>query len=179
MWLDPHLFFFSSRRRHTISKAGAEQHARHEQHAAGITERVQQLCREAEEVARRIVAQSQELGRRSAEEASVTSAVLDSRVRKQEEVFGAHQERLNATGGAAQEQLTNAAANAQGEMQARLTAQVDLARTQIQEFVESAVGKMKKRAAETASQRGAGFGAANKEKPDKELQQRKTALREA
>ncbi len=113
---------------------------------------MQQLCREAEEVARRIVAQSQELERRIAEQASVTSAVLDSRVRKQEEVFGAHQERLNATAGAAQQQLTNAAANAQGEMQAHLAAQVDLARTQIQAFVESAVAKLKEGAAESASQ---------------------------
>jgi len=47
-----------------------EQHTLHEQHAAGITQRVQQLCREAEEVARRIVAQSQELERRIAEQAS-------------------------------------------------------------------------------------------------------------
>jgi hypothetical protein len=92
-WLAPHLEQLTREVTATISKAGAEQHALHEQHAAGITERVQQLCREAEEVARRIVAQSQELERRIAEQSSVTSAVMDSRVRKQEEAFGAHQDK--------------------------------------------------------------------------------------
>jgi hypothetical protein len=75
-WLAPHLEQLTREVTATISKAGAEQHALHEHHAAVITERVQQLCREAEEVARRIVAQSQELERRIAEQASVTSAVL-------------------------------------------------------------------------------------------------------
>ena len=178
-WLAPHLEQLTREVTATISKAGAQQHALHEQHAAGITERVQQLCREAEEVARRIVAQSQELERRIAEQASVTSAVLDSRVRKQEEVFGAHQERLNATAGAAQERLTNAAANAQGEMQAHLAAQVDLARTQIQAFVESAVAKLKEGAAESANQSAAELRAQTQEHLDSELQQRMAALREA
>ncbi len=158
-WLAPHLEQLTREVTATISQAGAEQHTLHEQHAAGITERVQQLCR--------------------AEQASVTSAVLDSRVRKQEEVFGAHQERLNATAGAAQEQLTNAAANAQGEMQARLTAQVDLARMQIQEFVESAVAKLKEGAAESANQSVADLRAQTQEHLDSELQQRMAALREA
>ena len=178
-WLAPHLEQLTHEVTATISKAGAEQHALHEQHAAGITERVQQLCREAEEVARRIVAQSQELERRIAEQSSVTSAVMDSRVRKQEEAFGAHQDKLNATAGAAQEQLTNAAANAQGEMLAHLAAQVDLARTQIQEFVESAVAKLKQGAAESASQSAADLRAQTQEHLDNELQQRMTALREA
>jgi hypothetical protein len=178
-WLAPHLEQLTREVTATISKAGAEQHALHEQHAAGITERVQQLCREAEEVARRIVAQSQELERRIAEQASVTSAVLDSRVRKQEEVFGAHQEKLNATAGAAQQQLTDAAANAQGEMQARLTAQVDLARTQIQELVESAVAQLKEGAAESANQSVADLRAQTREHLDSELQQRMAALSQA
>jgi hypothetical protein len=178
-WLAPHLEQLTREVTATISKAGAEQHALHEQHAAGITERVQQLCREAEEVARRIVAQSQELERRIAEQASVTSAVLDSRVRKQEEVFVAHQDKLNATAGAAQQQLTDAAANAQGEMQARLTAQVDLARTQIQEFVESAVAQLKEDAAESANQSVADLRAQTREHLDSELQQRMAALSQA
>jgi hypothetical protein len=178
-WLAPHLEQLTREVTATISKAGAEQHALHEQHAAGITERVQQLCREAEEVARRIVAQSQELERRIAEQASVTSAVLDGRVRKQEEVFGAHQDKLNATAGAVQQQLTDAAANAQGEMQARLTAQVDLARTQIQEFVESAMAKLKEGAAESANQSVADLRAQTREHLDSELQQRMAALSEA
>ncbi|HVH50279.1 MAG TPA: hypothetical protein VM781_01335, partial [Candidatus Bathyarchaeia archaeon] len=162
-----------------ISKAGAEQHSLHEQHAAGITERVQQLCQEAEEVARRIVAQSQELERRIAEQASVTSAVLDSRVRKQEETFTAQQEKLTVAAGAAQQQLTDAAANVQGEIQARLIEQVKLAQTQIQEFVESAVAKLKAGAAESASQSGADLRAQTQEHFDSELQQRMAALREA
>jgi len=47
-WLAPHLEQLTREVTATIAKAGAEQHALHEQHAAGITQRVQQLCREAE-----------------------------------------------------------------------------------------------------------------------------------
>ncbi len=178
-WLAPHLEQLTREVTATISKAGVEQHALHEQHAAGITERVQQLCREAEEVARRIVAQSQELERRIAEQASVTSAVLDSRVRKQEEAFSAQQEKLNVAADAAQQQLTDAAANVHGEIQARLTEQVKLAQTQIQDFVESAVAKLKEGAAESANQSAAGLRALTQAHLDNELQQRTAALREA
>ena len=178
-WLAPHLEQLTREVTATISKAGADQHALHEQHAARITERVQQLCREAEEVARRIVAQSQELERRIAEQASVTSAVLDSRVRKQEEAFSAQQEKLNVAAGTAQQQLTDAAANVQGEIQARLTEQVKLAQTQLQEFVDSAVARLKEGAAESANQSAADLRAQTQEQYDSELQQRMAALREA
>ena len=178
-WLAPHLEQLTREVTATISKAGAEQHTLHEQHAAGITERVQQLCREAEEVARRIVAQSQELERRIAEQASVTSAVLDSRVRKQEETFTAQQEKLTVVAGAAQQQLTDTAANAQSEIQASLTEQVRTAQTQIQKFVESAVATLKKGAAESATESGAHLRAQTQEYFDSELQQRMAALREA
>jgi hypothetical protein len=178
-WLAPHLEQLTREVTAAISKAGAEQHTLLEQHAAGITERVQQLCREAEEVARRIVTQSQDLERRISEQASVTSAVLDSRVRKQEEAFSAQQEKLNVTAGAAQQQLTDAAANVQGEIQARLTEQVKQAQTQIQEFVESAVAKLKEGAAQTANQSAADLRAQTQEQFDRELQQRMVALREA
>jgi hypothetical protein len=178
-WLAPHLEQLTRQVTAVISKAGAEQHTLHEQHAAGITERVQQLCREAEEVARRIVAQSQELERRIAEQASVTSAVLDSRVRKQEEAFSAQQEKLNVTAGAAQQQLTDAAANVQGEIEARLAEQVKLAKTQIQEFVASAVAKLQEGAAQTANQSATDLRAQTQEQFDSEMQQRMAALREA
>jgi hypothetical protein len=178
-WLAPHLEQLTREVTATISKAGAEQHTVHEQHAAGITERVQQLCREAEEVARRIVAQSQELERRVAEQASVTSAVLDSRVRKQEEAFSAQQEKLSVTAGAAQQQLTDAAANAQGEIQVRLREQVKLAQAQIQEFVESAVARLKEGATESANQSAADLRAQAQEHFDSELEQRMAALRKA
>jgi hypothetical protein len=178
-WLAPHLEQLTREVTAAISKAGAEQHALHEQHVAGITERVQQLCREAEDVARKIVAQSQELERRVAEQASVTSAVLDSRVRKQEEAFSAQQEQLNVTAGAAQQQLTNAVANAQGEIEARLTEQMKLAQMQIQEFIESAVAKLKEGAAETANQNVANMHGQIQERLGNEMEQRITALRDA
>jgi hypothetical protein len=178
-WLAPHLEQLTREVTATISKAGAEQHALHEQHAARITERVQQLCREAEEVARKIVAQSQELERRIAEQASVTSAVLDSRVRKQEEAFSAQQEKLNVAAGTAQQQLTDAAANVQGEIHARLAEQVKLAQTQIQEFVDSAVAKLKAGATESANQSAADLRAEIQERLGNEMEQRIAALRSA
>jgi len=64
---------------------------------------------------------------------------------KQEEVFSAQQEKLNVTAGAAQQQLTDAAASVQSEIEARLAEQVKLAQTQIQEFVEFRGGEIERR----------------------------------
>jgi len=178
-WLAPHIEQLTREVTAAICKAGAQQQELHEQHAAGITERVQQLCREAEEVARRIVAQSQDAERRISEQASVTSAVLDSRARKQEEAFGAQQERLSATAGAARQQLTDAVAGAQGELQSRLAEQVESARAQIQEFVESAVLRLKEGAAESAQQSTAQVQGQIQERLGSEVDQRIAAWRYA
>lgn len=178
-WLAPHLEQLTRELTATISKAGAEQHALHEQHVAGITERVQQLCREAEELARRIISQSQEVERRIAEQASVTAAVLDSQSRKQEETFGAQQEKLTATAGAAQQQFADAVSSAQGQSQARLAEQVESARAQIQEFLEAAVVKLKAGAAESANQSAAEARAKIQGLLGSEAEQRTAALRHA
>src|SRR5207248_1722597 len=123
--------------------------------------------------------QSQELERRIAEQASVTSAVLDSRVRKQEETFSAQHEKLTATASAAQQQLTEAAANAQGQLQARLAEQVDAAGAQILVFTEAAVAKLKEGAAESATQTTTDLRGQIQEQLSDELQQRIAALRDA
>ena len=178
-WLAPHLEQLTREVTAAISKAGAEQHLLHEKHAAGITERVQQLCREAEEVARRIINQSQEVERRIAEQASVTAAVLDSQSRKQEETFGAQQEKLTATAGVAQQQFADAVSSAQGQSRARLAEQVEAARAQIQEFLEAAVAKLKEGAAESATQGAAEAREKIQELLSSETEQRTAALRHA
>jgi hypothetical protein len=177
-WLAPHLEQLTRELASSISKVGTEQHALQEQYVAEASERVQQLCREAEDVARRIVAQSQEIERRIGEHASVTSAVLESQARRQEEAFGAHHERLGATAGAAQEQLANALANAQGEFEERLARQVESARGQIVEFVGTALQRLKEGAAETATQSADELRAQIQQRLDGELEQRVIALRE-
>jgi hypothetical protein len=178
-WLAPHLEQLTRDVTAAISKAGAEQHALQEQQVAGITERVQQLCREAEEVARRIVTQSQDVERRIGEHASVTSAVLESQARKQEEAFGLQHERLQATAGEAQQKLTESIAGAQGELQGRLAEQVESARTQIQEFVEAAVTRLKEGAAQTSSLSAIELHTQIKQRLDSEIEQRVASLRDA
>jgi hypothetical protein len=167
-WLSPHLEGLTRELTASISKAGSEQRALHDQHVASVTERVQELCREAEEIARRIVNQSQEAERRIAEQASVTSAVLDSRARKQEEAFGAQQEKLNTSAGAAQQQL-----------QERLGMQVESARAQIQAFVDEAIMKLKTSVSDTASHSAEEIRAQIRERLGGEIEQRVAALREA
>jgi len=176
-WLAPHIKELTREVTTAMCKAGAQQQALHEQHASGITERVQQLCREAEEVARRIVSQSQDAERRISEQASVSSAVLDSRARKQEEVFATHQERLGAAAGVAQQQLAEAVAGAQSELQARLTEQVESAGARIQEFAESAVAKLHEGAAESAEQSAARIQAQIQERLGSEVEQKIAAWR--
>jgi hypothetical protein len=178
-WLAPHLEQLTRDVTASISKVGAEQRAQHEEHVAGIAARVNQLCREAEEVARRIVAQSQEIERRIGEHASVTSAVLETQARRQEEIFGAHHERLNATAGAAQQQLTDTAASVEGELQGRLAEQVDRAKAQIQVFAESAMAQLKGGASETTTQTVEGLRAQVQERLNSEVEQRITSFRDA
>jgi hypothetical protein len=178
-WLAPHLERLSSEVTATLSKAGKQQHALQEQHLAGITERVRQLCREAEEVARRIVTQAQDIERRIGEHASVTSAVLETQARRQEEAFGTYQERLNATAGAAQQQWTEAVANAQGELHSRLAQQVESAQAQIQGFVDAAVVKLKESAAASTSQSSQELHAQIQSRLSGEIEQKILALKDA
>src|SRR5438552_12342524 len=178
-WLAPHLEQLTRDVTSAISKVGTEQRAQQERQVAEIAERVQQLCREAEEIARRIVAQSQEIERRIGEHASVTSAVLESQARRQEEAFGEHHERLSATAGAAQQQLTDAATSAQGDLQARVAEQVESARVQIQGFAESAVAQLRDGSAEITTRSVEAIRAQIQEQLDSEVQQRVVSLRDA
>lgn len=178
-WLAPHLEKLTSDLTATISKAGRDQQSLQDQHLAGITERVQQLCREAEEVARRIVTQAQDVERRIDGHASVTSAVLESQARQQEETFGAHHERLNATASAAQKQLSEAMAGAEGELRNGLTQQVESAKTQIQEFVEAAVVKLKQDAAASATQSAQELQTQVQARLSAEIEEKAGALRDA
>ena len=178
-WLSPHLEKLTRELTAEISKAGAQQHELQEKHIAETTERVQQLCREAEDVARRIVAQSQEVERRITEHASVTSAVLEKQARKQEEAFGQHHERLHATAESAQQKLSGSAERSHGELQACLAEQVESARAQIQELVETALAKMKENAAQTADSNAESLRTQVQQRLDGEMEQRLAALREA
>jgi BMFP domain-containing protein YqiC len=178
-WLAPHLEQLTQELAASISKAGAEQRVLQEQHVAGVTERVQQLCGEAEELARRIVAQSQDVERRIAEHASVTSAVLESQARRHEESLGAQHERLSATAGAAQQQLTSSIETAHSDLQERLTAQVDTARTQIQEFAEAAVAQLKEGVSTSTTQSAEELRSQIEQTVKGEVQERVAALRDA
>src|SRR5262249_54091952 len=109
-WLSPHLRELTRELTAALSNAGTEQRALHEQHISGTEQKVQQLCREAEDVARRIVTQAQDAERRLGEQASITSAALESQTKKQEDALGAHQERLNTAAVSAQQQIAGAVA---------------------------------------------------------------------
>ena len=178
-WLRPHLENLTRDITAEISRSGAKQHELQEEQLSSVTARVQQLCREAEEVARRIVLQSQDVERRIAEHASVTSAVLDSQARRQEEAFGAQHEKLQSTAGLAQQKLADAAEIAHGEMRARVIDQVESARIQIEQLVEAALVKLNEGAAETADRSAGELRAQVEQLLSAEIAQRVEALREA
>jgi hypothetical protein len=138
---------------------------------------VQQLCREAEEVARRVVTQSQDVERRIGEHASVTSAVLDSQARKQEEVFGEHHERIHAASGAAQQQLSETAASAQSALEVRLSERVESARSQVQRYIEEAITRLEQSAAQATRQNTEEWTNAMRQRLGEELQSSVSELR--
>ena len=178
-WLAPHLEQLTREVTAAISKAGNEQFALHEARISGLSERVQQLCREAEEIARRTVAQSQDVERRIGEHASVTSAVLESQARKQEEAFAEHHGRLHVTAGAARKQLTDAATSAETQLQGRLAEHLESARAQIQEIADSAMATVKAGIAESAAQNSEEAKAQIQQRLEEEIEQRLAQLRDA
>ncbi len=177
-WLKPHLEHLTREVTAEFSKQGAKQRELQEQQANAVSERVKQLCREAEDVARRIVAQAQEAERRITEQASVNSAVMDSKARRQEETFATLHERLNATAGAAQQKLTDAAESVHSELQSRVAGQLDSAREQLQQMLDAAVAKMHESAAESTQQSVAAAHAQIQELLSGEFEQRIAKLRE-
>jgi len=178
-WLSPHLRELTRELTAALSKTGSEQRALHEQQIASAAEKVQQLCREAEDVARRIVAQAQDAERRLSEHASVTSAVLESQTKKQEDTFSAHHERLNATADSAQQQIAEAIANAEAQLKSQLDGKVDANKAQLQEFLEGAMARLNEHTVQLVGQRGEELRARLLENLNSEAEQRIATLRES
>lgn len=178
-WLAPHLEEMTRELAAGISRASAEHRALQEQQLNGISERVQQLCREAEEVARRIVTQAQEAERRLTERASASSAVLETHARRHEQSLSAQHEQLLATAGAAQQQLADTLAGAQSELQTRLSERVEAARAQVGELVESAVARLQETATASRTQGVEHLRAQLQGEVANELEQRIAALRDS
>src|SRR5262249_25952737 len=178
-WLSPHLRELTRELTTALSKAGSEQRALHAQQISGAAEKVQQLCREAEDVARRIVTQAQDAERRLAEQASVASAVLESQGKKQEDAFGAQKEWKNTAAGAAQQQIAEAIANAETQLKAQFDGKVEATRVQLQEFVEGAIVRLNEHTAEMVGQRGEELLARLLENLGSEAEQRLASLRDA
>jgi hypothetical protein len=178
-WLSPHLRELTRELTAALSKTGSEQRALHEQQISDAAEKVQQLCREAEEVARRIVTQAQDAERRLREHASVTSAVLEGQTKKQEDTFSAHHERLNTTASSAQQQIAEAMANAEAQLKAQFDGKVEASNAQIQEFLNNAIARLNDHTAELIGQRGEELRARLLESLSNEADQRIAALRES
>src|SRR5215813_7840544 len=153
-WLSPHLRELTRELTVSLSKAGNEQRALHEQQFGAASEKVQQLCREAEEVARRIVTQAQDAERRLSAQASVTSAVLESQTRKQEDAFGEHHERLSLAAGTAQRQIAETVGNAEAQIKAQFDGKLEASRVQMEESLESAIARLSVHTEQMVAQRG-------------------------
>jgi hypothetical protein len=178
-WLSPHLRELTRELTLALSKTGSEQRTLHDQQISGTAEKVRQLCREAEDVARRIVTQAQDAERRLSEHASVTSAVLESQTKKQEDTFSAHHERLNTTASSAQLQIAEAIANAEAQLKAQFHGNVEASKTQIQGFLESAIARLNDHTDQLVGQRGEELRARLLESLNSEAEQRIAALRES
>src|SRR5215467_1940058 len=178
-WLSPHLRELTRELTVSLCKAGNEQRSLHEQQFGAASEKVQQLCREAEEVARRIVTEAQEAGRLLGEQASVNSAELESQRKKQEDAFGEHHERLNLTAGTAQRQIAETAAHAEAQVNAQLHGKVEAGRVRIEEFLESAIARLNDRTDEMVARRGEELRVRLSERVSAEAEERLASLRDA
>lgn len=178
-WLSPHLRDLTRDLTAALSRAGSEQRALHEQQISGAAEKVQQLCREAEDVARRIVTQAQDAERRLSEQASVASAMLEGQTKTQEDTFDGHQERLKAAAGAAQKRIAEAIANAETQLRIQFDGKIEQSKAQIQEFLGGAVAQLNEHTAQMVGQRGEELRARLLENLSAEAEQRLASLRDA
>ncbi|HKF26145.1 MAG TPA: hypothetical protein VKB24_09220, partial [Candidatus Acidoferrum sp.] len=153
-WLSPHLRELTRELTAALSRTGAQQREQHENQISSASEKVQQLCREAETVARRIVAETQDAERRLSEHASLTAAAIESQSKKQEDIFGGYEERLLAAAGEAERRIAEALRNAETRLKTQFDGGLEAGKVQLGEFLEGAIARLNEHTALLVGQRG-------------------------
>ena len=146
-WLAPQLEQLTYELTRKLSKAGTDQEASQQKQLADITEKVQHLCEQAQEVGKRIGEEAAQAEARIRASVAEAARSLEEGARQREESARQHGDLLGSAASEVQQQLTAAMAEAQSALQERVTQELDAAQTRLNTSVESAVTGAKEQAA--------------------------------
>jgi hypothetical protein len=178
-WLAPQLEQLTYELTRRLSKAGADQEAQQQKQIVEITEKVQRLCEQAQEVGRRIgeeAAQAEARIRASAEDAAKR---LEESARQHDESTRQQRDLLGNAASEAQQQLSAAMAEAQATLQERVAKELDSAQMRLQGVVESVIAGAKEQAAQGLHEQVQATRAELQQQIQNEAAQYTATLREA
>jgi hypothetical protein len=146
-WLTPQLEQLTRNLTESLSREAAAQRNDHTHLLESTGETLRAVCRDAEETATRLKAQSEASEAQIAARAESTKQALEEAAKQQEEAAAAQRETLSAAALQLQQQVAEALASAQSSWHGQLTSEVEAAQARWQEAVESTLATAQDRAA--------------------------------
>lgn len=146
-WLAPQLEQLTRDLTARLSHEGIAQRGELTQQLANATERLQAICKQAEESAAHLQDEATRVEAEVAARAQAAAALLEDTARQKEAVAQAQQTQLSTAASEIQQQVSEGLASAQAGWQAQLTTQLETARVSWQATIEAALVGAQERAA--------------------------------
>jgi len=178
-WLAPQLEQLAYELTRRLSKAGSDQETAQQKQLQEISGRIDALCRQAEEVGKRVGEEAAQAEARLRAGAEHAAEALQQATREHQESLRQQRELFGNAAGEAQQQLTAAMAEAQSTLQERIAQQLDQAKSQLQTSAESLVAGAKEQAAGGLQEQVHAAHGQLQEQTQQETARQLAALREA
>jgi len=146
-WLAPQLEQLTRELTASLSQEGAAQRDEQAQQLEGKAETLRAVCREAEETAARLKAQSEQSEAQIAARAEATARTLGDAAKHLEETAAGQREALIAAANEVQQQVTAALASAQFSSHGQLARELEVAQSRWREALEHTLAEAQDRAA--------------------------------
>ena len=146
-WLAPQLEQLTRELTASLSQEGAAQRNEQAQQVESKAETLRAVCREAEETAARLKAQSEQSEAQIAARAEATARTLGEAAKHLEETAAAQRGALIAAANEIQQQVTAALASAQSSSHAQLAGELEAAQSRWREALEHTLAETQDRAA--------------------------------
>ena len=146
-WLAPQLQQLTRDLTASLSGEGAAQRNEHAQQLESNAEILRTVCREAEEMAAQLKAQSEQSEAQIIARAESAARALEEAARQREETVTAQREALSATANEIQQQVTAALSSAQSSLHGQIASELEAAQARWRAAIESTLAEAQDRAA--------------------------------
>jgi hypothetical protein len=146
-WLAPQLEQLTRDLTASLSQEGAAQRNEHAQQLERSAETLRTVCREAEETAARLKAQSEQSEAQIIAGAESAARALEEAAKQREEAAAAQREALSAAANEIQQQATAALSSAQSSSHGQLASELEAAQARWRAAIESTLAEAQDRAA--------------------------------